>query len=130
LAGRPPDDLAQQFAKYTLALTTHDLAGKHEIAESTVRDWRLFCKRNLDMEVSYGKKAFTFLDKKEDPGPMDDEEVWALMVRLSAQRDMERKAQDHLTVVLDEALPHMRLPRPATGTSAWRVCWPTTSWCG
>jgi hypothetical protein len=38
LAGRPPDDLAQQFAQDTLTLTTHELAGKYEIAESTVRD--------------------------------------------------------------------------------------------
>jgi hypothetical protein len=106
LAGRPPDDLAQQFAKDTLTLTTHELAGKYQIAESTVRDWRLFCKRSLDLEVGYGKKAFTFLDRKEDPGPMDDEDVWALMAKMSAQRDMERKAQDHLTVVLDEPLPH------------------------
>ncbi len=28
------------------------------------------------------------------------------MARMSAQRDMERKAQDHLTVVLDENLPY------------------------
>jgi len=106
LAGRPPDDLAKQFAQDTLTLTTHELARKYEIAESTVRDWRLFCKRSLDLEVGYGVPKMHFLDKKEDPGPMDDEDVWALMARMSAQRDMERKAQDHLTVVLDEPLPH------------------------
>jgi hypothetical protein len=55
LAGRPPDNLA----------------GKYGIAESMVRHWRLFCKRCLDLEVGYGVKAFTFLDKKEDPRPMD-----------------------------------------------------------
>ncbi len=116
MTGRPPDDLAEQFAQNTFILTTHELAGKYQIAESTVRDWRLFCKRRLDLEVGYGKKAFTFLDKKEDPGPMDDEEAWALMARLSAQRDIERKAQDHLTVVLDEPLPHGIAP-----TGDWHI---------
>ncbi len=47
MAGRPPDDLAQQFATDTLPLTTHELTDKYEIAESTVR------------EVGYGKKTFT-----------------------------------------------------------------------
>ena len=106
MAGRPPDDLAQQFAADTLTLTTHELAGKYEIAESTFRDWRLFCKRSLDLEVDYGKPTMHFLDKKEDPGPMDDEDACALMVRMSAQRDMERKTQAHLTVLLDQNLPY------------------------
>jgi len=106
MAGRPPDDLAQQFAQDTLTLTTHELAHEYGIAESTVRDWRLFCKRSLDLEVGYGRPQMHFLDKKEDPGPMDDEDVWALMARMSAHRDIERKAQDHLTVALDEPLPH------------------------
>ena len=106
MAGRPPNDLAPQFAQDTLTLTTHELAGKYEIAESTVRDWRLFCKRCLDLEVGYGRPRMRFLDKKEDPGPMGDEDVWALMARMSAQRDMERKARDHLTVVLDQNQPY------------------------
>jgi hypothetical protein len=59
LAGRPPDDLAEQFATDTFTLTTHELTHEYQIAESTVRDWRLFCKRTLDLEFGYGKKAFT-----------------------------------------------------------------------
>jgi hypothetical protein len=106
LAGRPKDDIVPQFVEDTMTMTTAELSGKYKIAESTVRDWRLFCKRSLDLEVGYGVPKMHFLDKKEDPGPMDDEDVWALMARMSAQRDMERKAQDHLTVVLDEPLPH------------------------
>jgi len=57
LAGRPPDELARQFAADTFSLTTHELAGKYGIAESTVRDWRLFCKRYLELEVGYGAPA-------------------------------------------------------------------------
>lgn len=54
MAGRLPDNLASQFAADTFTLTTHELAGKYDIAESTVRDWRLHCKRKLELAVGYG----------------------------------------------------------------------------
>ena len=43
---------------------------------------------SLDLEVGYGRPQMHFLDKKEDPGPMDDQDVWALMARMSAQREL------------------------------------------
>jgi hypothetical protein len=73
LGGRPPDDLAKHFAADTFTLTTHELAGKYGIAESIVRDWRLFCKRYLELAVGYGGPAVASLNKKDDPGPIADE---------------------------------------------------------
>jgi hypothetical protein len=70
LAGRSPDDLAREFATDTFTLTTHELAGKYGIAESIVRDWRLFCKCNLELMVNYGVPAITFVNRKDGPGPV------------------------------------------------------------
>jgi predicted phosphodiesterase len=106
MAGRPPEDRAKEFAKDTLTMTTYELSQKYGIAESTVRDWRLYCKRQMDLEVGYGKPAMTFINKKDDPGPIDDEDLWALLEKLTDRRELERKAQDELEIVLDENLPH------------------------
>jgi hypothetical protein len=115
MAGKPPEDLAKQFASDTLTLSTHELAQKYQIAESTVRDWRLFCKRSLELEVGYGK-PITFVNKKEDTGPEDDESLWALVAQFSAKRDLERKVQDELEVVLEENLPVAVAP-----TGDWHI---------
>jgi hypothetical protein len=47
VAGRVPDELAEQFAADTLELKTHELSEKYNIAQSAVKDWRLDCKRRL-----------------------------------------------------------------------------------
>jgi hypothetical protein len=54
LAGRPPEDLVWEFAQDTFSLTTDALATKYNIAERTARDWRLYCKRELGLQVGYG----------------------------------------------------------------------------
>jgi hypothetical protein len=70
LAGGLPGELARQFAADTFTLTTHELTGKYGIAESTLRDWRLFCKRNLELAVDYGVAAITFVNRKDGLGPV------------------------------------------------------------
>ena len=55
MPGRPPDDLVWEFAQDTFTLTTDGLARKYNIAERTVRDWRLHCKRQLSLQVGYGQ---------------------------------------------------------------------------
>jgi hypothetical protein len=106
LAGKPKKKIAPKFAADTLTMTTAELAKKYNIAESTVSDWRLYCKRHLDLDTGYGKPKFRFLDKKEDPDTLDDERVWDLLAKASALRDEERKAQDHLALELEENLPY------------------------
>ena len=54
MPGRPPDDLTWQFAQDTFTLTTAELAQKYNVAERTICDWRLHCKRQLNMQVGYG----------------------------------------------------------------------------
>jgi hypothetical protein len=53
MAGKVPDEKAQEFAADTFTLTTHELAGKYDIAESTVRDWHLHCKRKLELAADF-----------------------------------------------------------------------------
>ena len=85
MAGRPPDDLANQFAADTFTLTTHQLAVKYSIAESTVRDWRLHCRRKLELAVGYGAGRSTV----EQPvitgvtadNELDPDELWAAAFR-------------------------------------------------
>ena len=59
MAGRVPDDRAGEFAQDTFVLNTHGLSQKYDIAESTARDWRLDCKRRLNLEVGYGTGGST-----------------------------------------------------------------------
>lgn len=105
MAGKPKKKIAPRFAKDTLTLSTVELAKKYGIAESTVSDWRLYCKRHLDLEVGYGQPKFTFKDRKLFPDTGDDTRFWELMSEMSHLRDEERAAQDHLTVDIDGDLP-------------------------
>jgi hypothetical protein len=97
MAGRCPDDKAQEFAADTLELSTRELAKKWGIAISTVKDWRLDAKERLELEVGYGSKL-KFLDRKEGATPADEAEMWSMMAQLSAKRDQTRLAQDHLSI--------------------------------
>jgi hypothetical protein len=54
VAGKVPDELAKQFAADTFELKAHELAEKYNIAISTVKDWRLDCRRRLGLETGYG----------------------------------------------------------------------------
>ncbi len=97
MAGKPAESLIPQFVADTQVMKTYELAAKYGIAESTVREWRLYCERVLGQPVGYGKDI-KFLDKKDGASPADDAELWAMMTALNAKRDQTRLAQDHLSV--------------------------------
>lgn len=95
MAGKVPDDIAEQFANDTFSLKTHELAKKYEIKGSTVSDWRLDCKRRLGLKTGYGTGGPTVTEPAikgltasyED----DPEELWREAIR--AQKRAFRKAR-------------------------------------
>lgn len=54
MAGRPPKKIVEEFVADTFRLYTHQLAAKYNRAESTIKDWRLWCKRH-GHDVGYGE---------------------------------------------------------------------------
>ncbi|MGB6928993.1 MAG: hypothetical protein WBH05_07205, partial [Syntrophobacteria bacterium] len=111
MPGRPPDDLVWEFAQDTFTLTTDGLARKYNIAERTVRDWRLHCKRQLGLQVGYGQNetdepiiegvTADTLDVLVDP-----QELWA---RAFTAQD---KAVEMAALRADQ---HITLPNRAVG---------------
>ena len=47
MAGKVPDELAANCPADTFELKTHELSEKYNVAQSTVKDWQLDCKRWL-----------------------------------------------------------------------------------
>jgi hypothetical protein len=111
LPGKPPDDLTWQFAQDTFTLTTAELAQKYNVAERTICDWRLHCKRVLGMQVGYGNNETDVpviegltADTIDDLTP--PEELWE-------QAFKAQDKADEVAALRDDQ--HITLPRKVVG---------------
>jgi hypothetical protein len=105
LAGKVPDELAEQFAADTFELKTHELCEKYDIAQSTAKDWRLDCKRRLNLPTGYGTGSPT-VDSPlieglaADDDLIDPDALWDQVIGFQRKKQEMVSRRDRQTVTL------------------------------
>ena len=104
MAGRPTEEIADEFVQDTHSLNTHELAEKYERALSTIREWRLWARANGYI-VGTGKSPNILYVDRKNTTRLSDEGVFRAMADMTKIMEDDRPEQCELTIEIKDDLP-------------------------